>query len=153
MPQIRQAETRTRDLLGYAGAPPDPHWPGGARVAVSIVVNFEEGAELSISDGDPENEAVYEIEQRLAGRPDPAIDSHFEYGSRAGWWRIMEVLGQHGAPATVSSSGRAVERLPLLAQMPCAAATRFRPMAGAGKGTPIWMRPRNATASHAPWRR
>ena|SRR5438045_340903 len=57
MPQIRQAETRTRDLLGYAGAPPDPHWPGGARVAVSIVVNFEEGAELSISDGDPENEA------------------------------------------------------------------------------------------------
>ena len=105
-----------RDLLGYAGSPPDPHWPGGARVAVSIVVNFEEGAEFSISDGDPENEAVYEIEQRLAGRPDPAIDSHFEYGSRAGWWRIMEVLGQHGALATVSSSGRAVERLPLLAQ-------------------------------------
>src|SRR6476646_2098916 len=116
MPQIRQAGTRTRDLLGYAGSPPDPHWPGGARVAVSIVVNFEEGAEFSISDGDPENEAVYEIEQRLAGRPDPAIDSHFEYGSRAGWWRIMEVLGQHGAQATVSSSGRAVERLPLLAQ-------------------------------------
>ena len=153
MPQIRQAGTRTRDLLGYAGSPPDPHWPGGARVAVSIVVNFEEGAEFSISDGDPENEAVYEIEQRLAGRPDPAIDSHFEYGSRAGWWRIMEVLGQHGAPATVSSSGRAVERLPLWRRMPCAAATRFRPMAGAGKGTPIWMSPRNATASHAPWRR
>jgi peptidoglycan/xylan/chitin deacetylase (PgdA/CDA1 family) len=116
MPQSPQAGTRTRDLLGYAGSPPDPHWPGGARVAVSIVVNFEEGAEFSISDGDHENEAVYEIEQRLAGRPDPAIDSHFEYGSRAGWWRIMEVLGQHGAPATVSSSGRAVERLPLLAQ-------------------------------------
>ena len=116
MPQIRQAGTRTRDLLGYAGSPPDPHWPGGARVAVSIVVNFEEGAEFSISDGDPENEAVYEIEQRLAGRPDPAIDSHFEYGSRAGWWRIREVLGQHGIPATVSSSGRAVEPLPLLAQ-------------------------------------
>src|SRR5271166_2870763 len=116
MPQIRQAGTRTRDLLGYAGSPPDPHWPGGARVAVSIVVNFEEGAEFSISDGDRQNEAVYEIEQRLASRPDPAIDSHFEYGSRAGWWRIMEVLGQHGTSATVSSSGRAVERLPLLAQ-------------------------------------
>src|SRR5262244_832822 len=56
--------------------------PGGARVAVSIVVNFEEGAEFSVSDGDPENEAIYEIEQRLAGRPEPAIDSHFEYGSR-----------------------------------------------------------------------
>ena len=71
MPQIRQAGTRTRDLLGYAGSPPNPHWPGGARVAVSIVVNFEEGSEFSISDGDPENEAVYEIEQRLVGQPDP----------------------------------------------------------------------------------
>jgi peptidoglycan/xylan/chitin deacetylase (PgdA/CDA1 family) len=116
MPQSPQTVTRARDLLGYAGSPPDPRWPGGARVAVSIVVNFEEGAEFSITDGDPENEAVYEIEQRLAGRPDPAIDSHFEYGSRAGWWRIMEVLGQHGVRATVSASGRAVERLPLLAR-------------------------------------
>src|SRR5205809_5384953 len=116
MAQSSQRMTRTRDLLGYAGSPPDPRWPGGARVAVSIVVNFEEGAEFSVTDGDPENEAVYEIEQRLAGRPDPAIDSHFEYGSRAGWWRIMEVLGQHSAPATVCSCGRAVERLRLLAE-------------------------------------
>src|ERR1700736_4984069 len=103
MPQSSQRMTRTRDLLGYAGSPPDPRWPDGARVAVSIVVNFEEGAEFSVADGDPENEAVYEIEQRLAARPDPAIDSHFEYGSRAGWWRSMEVLGPHGTSATVSS--------------------------------------------------
>jgi hypothetical protein len=46
-PQSPQSGTRTRDLLGYAGSPPDPRWPGGARVAVSIVVNFEEGAEFS----------------------------------------------------------------------------------------------------------
>jgi peptidoglycan/xylan/chitin deacetylase (PgdA/CDA1 family) len=105
----------SRDLLGYAGSPPDPRWPGGARVAVSFVVNFEEGAEYSIADGDGENEAVYEIEQRLVGQPDPAIDSHFEYGSRAGWWRIMDVLERHGAKATVSACGRAVERLPMLA--------------------------------------
>ena len=133
MPQIRQAGTRTRDLLGYAGSPPDPHWPSGARVAVSIVVNFEEGAEFSISDGDPENEAVYEIEQRLAGRPDPAIDSHFEYGSRAGWWRIMELLGQHGTSATVSSSGRAVERSRCWRRTQCAADTRFPPMLAMGR--------------------
>src|SRR5215472_5273469 len=100
----------SRDLLGYGGSPPDPRWPGGARVAVSVVVNFEEGAEYSIADGD------YEIEQRIVGRPDPAIDSHFEYGSRAGWWRIMDVLRDHRARATVSASGRAVERLPLLAR-------------------------------------
>ena len=79
---------------------------GGARVAVSIVVNFEEGAEFSVTDGDTENEAVYEIEQPLLGHPNPAIDSHFEYGSRAGWWRIMAMLEQHNALATVSSSGR-----------------------------------------------
>jgi peptidoglycan/xylan/chitin deacetylase (PgdA/CDA1 family) len=105
----------SRDLLGYGGSPPDPGWPGGARVAVSLVVNFEEGAEYSIADGDGQNEAVYEIEQRLAGQPDPTIDSHFEYGSRAGWWRIMDVLERHGAKATVSACGQAVERLPMLA--------------------------------------
>jgi peptidoglycan/xylan/chitin deacetylase (PgdA/CDA1 family) len=59
---------------------------------------------------------VYEIEQPVLGQPNPAIDSHFEYGSRAGWWRIMAMLEQHNALATVSSSGRAVERLPLLPQ-------------------------------------
>ena len=104
-----------RDLLGYGGVPPDPRWPNGARVAVSFVVNFEEGSELSIADGDDRNESIYEIEQRLDGRPDLAIDSHFEYGTRSGWWRIMDVLAQHGAAATVSATGRAVERLPILA--------------------------------------
>src|ERR1700693_4053693 len=95
-----------RDLLGYAGSPPDPRWPGRARVAVSIVVNFEEGAEFSVTDGDPENEAVYEIEQRLAGRPDPAIDSHFQYGSRAGGRGVMEVLGGDGIAGTGGLWGR-----------------------------------------------
>src|SRR6516165_6220914 len=104
-----------RDLLGYGVVPPDPRWPNGARVAVSFVVNFEEGSELSIADGDDRNESIYEIEQRLDGRPDLAIDSHFEYGTRSGWWRIMDVLAQHGAAATVSATGRAVERLPILA--------------------------------------
>ena len=80
---------QARDLLGYAGSPPHPHWPGGARVAVSIVVNFEEGAEFSVTDGDTENEAVYEIEQPLLGHPNPAIDSHFNTvrapGGGASW--------------------------------------------------------------------
>ena len=64
-----QQPSRARDLLGYAGSPPHPHWPGGVRVAVSIVVNFEEGAEFSVTDGDTENEAVYEIEQPVLGNP------------------------------------------------------------------------------------
>src|SRR6266478_5023636 len=146
MPQSPQSGTRTRDLLGYAGSPPDPRWPGEARVAVSIVVNFEEGAEFSVTDGDPENEAVYEIEQRLAGRSDPAIDSHFEYGSRAGWWRIMEVLGQFGAPATVSSSGEPSSGCRCSHRMRCAAVTRSRRTAGGGKATPISMRSEEHTS-------
>ena len=76
-----------RDLAGYRGAPPNPRWPGEARVAVSLVVNFEEGGEFAVSDGDPVNEGIYETAHRLEG-PDPCVESHFEYGTRAAWWRI-----------------------------------------------------------------
>ena len=106
----------TRDFLGYGGRPPHPSWPGDARVAVSFVVNFEEGGERAISDGDEVNEAIHEVEHRLEGLPDPCLDSHFEYGTRAGWWRIMDVLDRHRALATVSACGRAVERTPALAR-------------------------------------
>ncbi|WP_296526506.1 polysaccharide deacetylase family protein [Rhodoplanes sp.] len=104
-----------RDLVGYGGAPPDPRWPGGARVAVSFVVNFEEGAEFTLSEGDDRNEGIYEVEHRLDG-PDPCIESHFEYGTRAGWWRVMDLLDRHGVTGTVSACGRAVERLPEIAR-------------------------------------
>jgi peptidoglycan/xylan/chitin deacetylase (PgdA/CDA1 family) len=105
----------TRDFLGYGADPPNLRWPGGRALAVSFVVNFEEGAEFSMADGDGRNEAVYEV---IDGqdRIDPCIDSHFEYGTRVGWWRIAELFAQHGAPFTLSSCGRAVERLPWLAR-------------------------------------
>ena len=105
-----------RDFWGYGRDKPRVEWRGGARVAVSVVVNFEEGAELAISDGDDRNEAIYEVEHRLDGLPDPCIDSHFEYGARAGWWRVMDLLDAHGVKATVSACGRAVERTPAFAQ-------------------------------------
>ena len=98
-----------RDFVGYGGRPPHPRWPGDARVAVSVVVNFEEGSEFSVADGDTANEAIYEVVHRLEG-PDPCIDSHFEYGTRAAWWRIMDLFDAHGVNVTVSSCGRAVER-------------------------------------------
>lgn len=106
---------RDRDLKGYAGAPPDPRWPGQARVAVSFVVNFEEGAEFTVSEGDAVNEGIYEVDHRLEG-PDPCIESHFEYGTRAAWWRVMDLFDAHGAKVTVSACGRAVERSPELAR-------------------------------------
>ena len=105
----------SRDLRGYGGKWPEVRWPGGARVAVSIVVNFEEGGELTVSGGDARNEAVYEVVDEKRG-PDLAIESHFDYGTRAGYWRIVEVLERFGAKATFSACGRAVEAAPWLAR-------------------------------------
>ncbi len=105
-----------RDFFGYGPTPPDPRWPGAARVAVSLVVNVEEGAELSVADGDERNEAVYEVTDEVRGAPDPCRDSHFEYGTRAGYWRIMRLLDEYGAPSTLNACGRAVQRSPWLAQ-------------------------------------
>ena len=105
-----------RDFLGYGANPPDPRWPGGARVAVSFVVNVEEGAELSLVDGDERNEAVYEVTDEVQGAPDPCRDSHFEYGTRVGYWRIMRLLDGHGARSTLNACGRAVARSPWLAR-------------------------------------
>lgn len=105
-----------RDLIGYGATPPHPRWPGGARVAVSFVVNFEEGAEYSVAEGDATNEAVYEVTDRLQGIPDPCLQSHFDYGTRVGWWRIADLFERFGAPLTLSSCGLAVERTPQIAQ-------------------------------------
>ncbi|MFG5410155.1 hypothetical protein ABXN37_21165 [Piscinibacter sakaiensis] len=106
-----------RDLRGYGPNPPAVRWPDGRRLAVSFVVNFEEGAEFSVRDGDARNEAVYEVIDRQDG-PDPCIDSHFEFGTRTGWWRLAELFEAHGAPFTLSACGRAVERSPWLARDP-----------------------------------
>ena len=92
-----------RDFWGYGGRWPDFRWPGGAKLAVSLVVNFEEGGEFSIQDGDDRNEAIYEVEHRLEGLPDLCLDSHFEYGARAGWWRVMDLFDRFGAKVTVSA--------------------------------------------------
>ncbi len=105
-----------RDFLGHGATPPPPSWPGGARVAVSFVVNVEEGAELSIIDGDERNEAVYEVTDEVRDVIDPCRDSHFEYGTRVGYWRIMKLLDAYGARSTLNACGRAVARSPWLAQ-------------------------------------
>ena len=107
-------DSLSRDFLGYRGKTPLPDWPGKARVAVSVIVNYEEGAELSILDGDERNEKVYEVIEEVKNAPDPCMMSHFEYGSRSGYWRIMDTLDRHGVKATLSSCARAVERTPEL---------------------------------------
>lgn len=103
-----------RDLVGYGRRPPDPRWPGGARVAVSVVLNFEEGGESCILHGDAQSESVL---TDVGGEPLPNarnlnVESIFEYGSRVGFWEIMRLLGERRVDATVYAVGMALERNP-----------------------------------------
>ena len=91
-------------------------WPDGKRLAVSIVVNFEEGAELSIAAGDERNEHIHEVVERIEGYPDPCMTSHFAYGLNEGWRRIRALLKCYGARATLNACGRAVAQNPWLAR-------------------------------------
>jgi peptidoglycan/xylan/chitin deacetylase (PgdA/CDA1 family) len=104
----------SRNLRGYFGAEPPPCWPGGAQLAVSFVVNVEEGAELSIAEGDERNESRYEAVEEVKGAPDPCMESHFGYGPRQGYFRIAEAFAKHGVRASFSTCGRAAERTPWL---------------------------------------
>jgi allantoinase len=102
-----------RDFVGYGRNPPDPRWPGGARLALNFCINYEEGSEPSIGDGDPASEAA--LTEGGAGGfegRDLAAESMFEYGSRVGFWRITRLLEQYKMPATVFACALALERNP-----------------------------------------
>jgi allantoinase len=91
-----------------------PPWPGGAKLAVSFVVNVEEGAELSIADGDERNEPTYEIREEVPEGPDFCMETHFAYGPRRGYERIVAVFERFGVKATFSTCARAAQRSPWL---------------------------------------
>ncbi|MCY7307596.1 MAG: polysaccharide deacetylase family protein [Rhodoferax sp.] len=105
-----------RDFAGYRDTPPAVRWPGNAQLALSIVVNVEEGAELSIGMGDESNEFIYEAVERVEGARDLCMESHFEYGTRAGWPRIRDLLRAYGVRATLNANGRALAISPWLAR-------------------------------------
>lgn len=110
--------TIQRDLRGYGRARPAIVWPNGARVAVSLVVNFEEGAELSIEQGDAETERFGEVQSvQPAGVRDLVQEQVFDYGMRAGLWRFLDAFDFYGARATFMMCGRTVERVPDLARV------------------------------------
>lgn len=112
-----QGVSQMRDLVGYGGTPPAWKLPGGAKLAVSMVVNFEEGAELAVSDGDPQAEKISEVVSVVPpGRWDQGNEQIFAYGMRAGIWRMLAALEKHRRPVTFYMCGRAVERLPQLAR-------------------------------------
>jgi putative urate catabolism protein len=104
-----------RDLVGYAGAPPHAAWPGGARVAVQFVLNYEEGGENSVLHGDPAAEAFLSDMVGAPAIPDMrhmAMESLYEYGSRAGFWRLHQMFTERGAPLTVFGVAMAMARNP-----------------------------------------
>lgn len=103
-----------RDLTGYGVAPPDPHWPGGARVAVQFVINYEEGAENSVLNGDKGSEAFLSEMVGAASHPARAMamESLYEYGSRAGFWRLHRIFTERAAPVTVFGVAKAMEMNP-----------------------------------------
>jgi len=106
-----------RDLIGYGAAPPKIVWPNGARVAVSVVINFEEGAEQQVGDGDPVSERVGEVLSVVPnGKRDQGQEQIFSYGSRIGLWRVLNALRETQTPATFYLCGRAVARAPSLAK-------------------------------------
>lgn len=120
-----KAKPYPRDLVGYGGNPPDPKWPGGARVAVNFVLNYEEGSEYSIPDGEKASETILTEAPLGAGLGrgvrDLAIESVYEYGSRAGFWRILRVFQEREVPMTVYGCALALERNPPAAKAIAAA--------------------------------
>jgi len=104
-----------RDLRGYGAQPPDPRWPGGARLALQIVLNYEEGGENCVLHGDPASEAfLSEIvgAQAREGARHMSMESLYEYGSRVGVWRLKRLFDRYNIPLTVFAVGMAVERYP-----------------------------------------
>ena len=107
-----------RDLVGYGNNPPTLRWPNNARLAISIVINYEEGSERSFAAGDPDQEPLTE----WGSYPLPAdirnlaMESMYEYGSRVGIWRILRLLRHHGVKSTFFACAVAFEKAPDVAR-------------------------------------
>ncbi|WP_278261617.1 allantoinase PuuE [Nocardia sp. AG03] len=103
-----------RDFVGYGPTPPDPHWPGDARIAVQFVLNYEEGGENNVLDGSPASETFLSEITPAEAFPNRhmSMESLYEYGSRAGLWRVLRVFERHGLPLTVFAVAQAMRRNP-----------------------------------------
>jgi len=109
-----------RDLIGYGPTPPHPHWPGNAKLALSIVINYEEGGEYSVLNGDTHSETY--LTEAVGGSPrqqarNTNAESEYEYGSRAGIWRSLRVFEKAGVKGTVYGVGKALESNPRVSEV------------------------------------
>jgi peptidoglycan/xylan/chitin deacetylase (PgdA/CDA1 family) len=109
-------EGPARELVGYGENPPIVRWEGDAKVAVQIVINYEEGSEKTFAMGDNTNDILYELPFALDGQRDLAVESMYEYGTRAGIWRVLRVFDAAGVPVTWFAAAVALERNPAVAE-------------------------------------
>jgi peptidoglycan/xylan/chitin deacetylase (PgdA/CDA1 family) len=107
--------TPQRDFIGYGERPPRVEWENGARVAVQLVVNYEEGSEKSFPMGDQENDILGEYPVTTVGNRDLRLESEYEYGSRAGIWRLFRIFDAADVPVTFFAAAVALERNPAVA--------------------------------------
>jgi len=108
-----------RDMVGYGANPPDPKWPNGAKVAVQFVLNYEEGGENNILHGDDASEAFLSEIIGADMLPDArhiSMESIYEYGSRAGVWRLLRLFEKYEIPLTIFAVAMALERHPDVAK-------------------------------------
>jgi len=105
-----------RNLIGYGEHPPVVRWANDAKVAINVVVNNEEGSEKTYPMGDNVNDEMYEMPWHVDGQRDLAVESMYEYGARAGIWRLFRVFGEAGIPATIFGSAVALKRNPAVAK-------------------------------------
>ena len=100
-----------RDLVGYGTEPPSPRWPNGARLAVSVVVNYEEGAEMTHDEphAPPETLSEWSGYAYPLGQLNLALESMYEYGARVGVWRVLNEIDAAGVPATIFAAAVALE--------------------------------------------
>ena len=104
-----------RDMIGYGQDPPHADWPGGARIAIQLVLNYEEGAETSVLHGDPASETFLSDminPAPVVGARHMSMEQIYEYGSRAGVWRLLRLFKRYGVPVTVFGVAMALERNP-----------------------------------------
>jgi allantoinase len=103
-----------RDMIGYGATPPEAHWPEGARLALSFVINYEEGGENNILHGDPASETFLSeiIGAKAYEARHMSMESLYEYGSRAGFWRLHRLFQRYRLPVTVYGIAMAMERNP-----------------------------------------
>src|SRR3984893_18237363 len=112
---VSMFEQQARDFIGYGATPPDPKWPGGARIAVNFNLNYEGGGESTLANGDDVSEGMLNDigVPTKAGMRVPLVESVFEYGSRSGVWRVLRVFKEFDIQVSILGVVRALEQNPV----------------------------------------